>query len=295
LWLTFHHAKAKKFEGRMYRLFETGKREEARIVQNLRSIGCEVHADDGSSQYAFRALGGHFAGSMDAVITGYHEAPKKWIVVEMKTHSAKSFKDLLEKKVQASKPMHYAQMQTYMGTSGIDRALYFAVNKDTDDIYTEYLHFDQAEFERLRIRAERIIKAAEPPLKISNDPSWYQCKMCDMADICHGTEAPEVNCRTCCHSTPDTVAGGWSCVRKGTANAVCSDHRYIPALLENFAEMTDANEAGNWVKYRNKLTGANFYNGDLSSSEIHACHDKRALGDDGVHALRHELGAVICN
>jgi hypothetical protein len=74
---------------------------------------------------------------------------------------------------------------------------------------------------------------------------------------------------------------------------VCSDHRYIPALLENFAEMTDANEAGNWVQYRNKLTSMTFFNGDFSSAEIYACTDKSALGDPGVVEIRKTLLAEI--
>lgn len=294
LWLVFRWAKKQKFPGRMLRLFETGKMEEKRICQNLRMIGCEVHEDDGTGQYRVSALGGHFGGSMDAVINGYPEAPKQWMPVEMKTHNAKSFNELVEKRLQAAKPMHYSQLTTYMGLSEMTKSgLYFAVNKDTDDIYIERIHFDQAEFDRLMARAARVINANEPPLRISNDPSWYQCKMCHMAEICHGTEVPEVNCRTCAHSTPNTSTGKWDCARHGEAKAACSDHRYIPILLENIGEVVDASEEHNWVCYKNKLTGNEFYNGDLSSKEIHACHDKRALGDKQVNDFRYELGGEI--
>lgn len=300
LWYVFHHAASKSFGGRMLRLFNTGKREESRIIDDLRAIGCEVFADDGTSQFRVSAIGGHFAGSMDAVLHNYHEAPTQYIVCEMKTHNAKSFKELTEKRVEKAKPMHYAQMQVYMGLSGMTRALYFAVNKDTDDIYTEYLHFDQQEFDRLYARAARIISASEPPMRISQDPSWFQCKLCDSNAVCHGTAAPEVNCRTCAHSTPNTTSGDWECAKDhkctigcNDPSIYCSDHRYIPILLENFAEMTDANEKDNWVKYRNKLTGSEFYNGDLSSEEIFNCQDKQMLGDEGVQDLRHVLGAKV--
>ena len=293
LWYVFHWAKAKSFNGRMLRLFETGKREESRIIENLRSIGCEVWADDGTSQYRVSALGGHFAGSMDAVLHKYHEAPSPYVVCEMKTHNAKSFKELTEKRVEVAKPMHYAQMQVYMGLSGMTRALYFAVNKDTDDIYTEYVHFNQADYDSLYQRAVRVINANEPPLGISNDASWYQCRLCDMHSICHSDTAPEVSCRTCAHSTPNTSTGKWDCTRHGEAKSTCQDHRYIPVLLEQFAKMTDANEEQNWVRYENTLTGKTFYNGDLSSQEIRDCTDKRALGDDSVQSFRHELGGKI--
>jgi len=236
---------------------------------------------------------------MDAVVHRYHEAPKQYLVCEMKTHNAKSYKELTEKRVQAAKPMHYAQTQAYMGLSGMTRALYFAVNKDTDDIYTEYVHFDEEAFSRLVSRAERVITANEPPLRISQDPAWFQCKMCDMAPICHGTEAPEVNCRTCAHSTPNTKLGTWDCQAHEKHLSVsdqrdgCDQHRYIPILLETFAEMTDASEKDNWVKYKNRLTGNEFYNGDLSSDDIYNCADKRALGDPSVNSLRYELDGKL--
>lgn len=293
LWYIFRHAISKKFPGRMLRLFDTGKREEARIIEDLRNIGCEVFADDGSSQYRVKSIGGHFAGSMDAVLHGYHEAPTQYLVCEMKTHNAKSFKELTEKRVEKAKPLHYAQMQTYMGLSGMNRALYFAVNKDTDDIYTEYLHFDPQEFERLHARAARIIGASEPPLRLSEDPSWFQCRLCDSHPVCHGTTAPEVSCRSCAHSTPNTESGKWDCTPHGEANATCEDHRFIPVLLERFAKMVDANEQQNWVKYENLKTGKHFYNGDLSSQEIYSCQDKSMLGDDAAQSFRHELGAKI--
>ena len=293
LWLVFRWAKAQKFEGRMLRLFETGKREEPRIVENLRAIGCEVWADDGTGQYRVSALGGHFGGSMDAVVHSYHEAPTQHMPVEMKTHNAKSFKDLVTKHVREAKPMHFSQMMIYTGLSEMHSALYFAVNKDTDDIYTERVKLDKAEFDRLMTRAKRVITANEPPLRISNDPSWFECKYCNMHGLCHGIAAPEVNCRTCAHSTPNIDNGGWECARHGEAISTCNDHRYIPILLEKFARVTDANEEQNWVKYENTLTGNEFYNGDLSSEEIHACHDKRALGDPGVQEFRHELDARV--
>ena len=49
LWYSFHHCKLPAFSGRMLRLFETGQREEERIIRNLRSAGLQVwdRGDDG--------------------------------------------------------------------------------------------------------------------------------------------------------------------------------------------------------------------------------------------------------
>ena len=174
LWLTFRWVDSKKFHGRMLRLFETGQLEEARLVANLRRIGVEVHevTPDGK-QWRVSALGGHFGGSLDGAALGLPEAPKTWHVLEFKTHNDKSFSALARDGVQKAKPEHYAQMLTYMGLTGMERAMYMAVNKNDDTIYTERVEFDPVEFAKIMARAERVINATEPPLRCSNDPSWW--------------------------------------------------------------------------------------------------------------------------
>lgn len=58
----------------------------------------EVDPETGR-QFRVEAHGGHFGGSLDAVALGPLEAPKTWHVVEFKTHSAKSFAELVAKGV----------------------------------------------------------------------------------------------------------------------------------------------------------------------------------------------------
>jgi hypothetical protein len=288
LWMTFRWVEDKKFTGRMLRLFETGQLEEARLIANLRRIGVQVHeSTPEGKQWRVEDIGGHFGGSMDGACVGLPEAPKTWHVTEMKTHNDKSFNDLLKNKVQKSKPQHWAQMQVYMGLTGMDRALYMAVNKNTDDIYIERVEFDPVEFAKLKARAERVISAAEPPLRISNDPSWYVCKMCDFHEHCHGEAAPQVNCRTCAHSTPFTTGkdGEWICEDMKTPIGLiaqregCSQHRYIPILLERFAKQKDCIDGD--VVYETEA--GEFINGDgeasLTSHEIRACQQKVMLPD----------------
>ena len=290
LWMTFRWVDAKKFPGRMLRLFETGQLAEARFTANLRRIGVEVHdtTPDGK-QWRVSDLGGHFAGSMDGAGRGFPEAPKTWAVLEYKTHGEKSFNELVKNKVQKAKPQHYAQMQVYMGYTGMERAMYMAVNKNTDDLYTEWVHFDPVEFAKLKARAERVVTANEPPLRISNDPSWFVCKMCDFHEHCHGEKAPAVNCRTCAHSTAELDGDSrWTCAIQGHGaldvptsiqRTGCSQHRYIPILLEKFATQTDYVNGD--VVYTDG-TGATFANGDgpgaLTSQEIRTAESKSMLG-----------------
>ena len=172
LWLTFRWAERKDHSGRILRLFQTGSFEEPRFTADLRRIGVEVHETDPTgSQWRVNAYGNHFGGSMDAAGVGFPEAPKTWHVVEYKTHGEKSFKELQEKQVRLAKPEHYAQMQIYMGLTGMDRAAYLAKNKNTDELYFERIEFDQDAFKKLMERATRIIIAPEPPARCAQVPS----------------------------------------------------------------------------------------------------------------------------
>lgn len=320
IWYDFRWATTQSFEGRILRLFETGHMAEARFVADLRGIGCTVYDTDPTTgkQWSFvdHTCGGHLRGNADAIISGgLPEAPKSPCLVEMKTHSAKSFAHLAANGVAESKPQHMAQMQLYMhwtiqlfGEDGCRRALYIAVNKDTDALYSERLHYDKTLAEQLVEKARAIITAAEPPQRLSEDQTYYECKFCIHHAVCHGTEAPNVNCRTCAHATPDMERGNacWTC-NCGTDNPLvtlpeqhqrhgCDKHRYIPVLLANFAKPVDCID-GN-VTYQDR-SGGTFINGDggFSSKEIRSCQDKAALssmlGDPWVADLRASLGAVV--
>jgi hypothetical protein len=214
LWYSFRWALVRKWEARMLRLFNRGHLEEARFVALLRMIGVHVWTHDANGkQYRFSDPGGHFSGSTDGVIQGIPEAPDTALLVEYKTHSAKSFAKLVENGVRNTKFEHFVQMQIYMGSLGLPGALYLSVNKDDDDLYGELVAFDQGIYERNRKRAHDIIRSFLPPPRISQSPGWFQCKFCDYSQVCH-FEAPLArSCRSCQSATP--VEGGWRCERYG--------------------------------------------------------------------------------
>ena len=255
LWYGFRWTTRHRFCGRMLRLFETGQREEARLVANLRRIGATVLEVDPETGRQFRvaAHGGHFGGSLDGLALNLPEAPKTWHVLEFKTHSHKSFTALAAKGVEESKPQHFAQMQVYLHLGGLTRALYLAVDKDTDDLYAERVRADGTVAEGLLAKAGRIIFSSGPPPRISEDPAWFQCRLCEHAPLCHGSPEPvlpEIHCRTCLHSTP--VEGGWRCERHDRAltdtdqRAGCPQHLFLPPLVP--APQVDAGE--DWVEYQ---------------------------------------------
>lgn len=295
LWYTFRWAKTPTFDGRMLRLFNRGQLEEARFVEELRGIGATVYEvdPDTGNQIRVSAVDGHFGGSCDGVGTGLPEAPKSYAVLEFKTHSNKSFTDLKAKGVKASKPEHYAQMTVYGERLDLDRALYLAVNKDTDEIYSEWIHIDKDFAEQLLAKAERIIHAPTPPEKLSKDPAYFQCKFCDYWDVCHQDKVPEPNCRTCCNATP-AEAGAWKCSLKAAEIsekeqlAGCDGHLYIPGLI-TYAEIVDGGE--NHVEYK-KADGSSFTNGSAPgqylSKELFVL-DPSMAGDKFIDQLKEEF------
>ena len=304
LWLTFRWAGVEQFSGRLLRLFDTGQREEARLIEDLRRIGVQVvdRQPDGR-QFKVEACGGHFGGSMDAAGVGFPEAPRTWHVIELKTSNTKAFKQLQKDGVRAAKPMHFAQMQIYMHLTEMERAAYLCVSKETDDIYFERIERDDVEAARLMERAAAIVFAAEPPTGLSADPAWWECKFCPFHAHCHGTAAPAPTCRSCAHATP-LRGGGWACeepkrprpLDTAAQRAGCESHRVIPILLRNWADPIDAQDGA--VVYRNTLTGNEFVNGPhpdgYSSAELHACADKAAVGEADLKAFRDEFeGEVV--
>lgn len=308
LWYSFRWATKSAHSGRILRLFARGQREEDVLVDLLRKAGIEVHPADPATDEQFRvsAVGGHFGGSLDGAGVGFVEAPEKWHVLEFKTHNDKSFKQLVKDGVEKAKPEHFAQMQSYMALTGMDRAFYFAVNKNDDQIYAERVRHSAKISDEIIEKAKRIIVSDNPLEKISQDPAWYQCKFCDHHTLCHAKAVPPVSCRTCIHATPELNGQGrWTCGAHGQdltiedqSNA-CPSHAYLPSLLSNWATATDAKGVN--IEYLNTLNNQHFLNGPgtdidtetYTSLELAAATDLAIIGAPAIDEVRREFGGRI--
>jgi hypothetical protein len=274
--------------------------EEATIVSDLRAIGVDVR--NTSAQQTRVDLGCHVSGSLDAIIeSGVPEAPKKRHVAEFKTHSAKSFSDLEKNGVEKSKPEHFVQMQLYMHGTEIDRALYLAVCKDDDRIYTERLAYDKAVALKAIERGHRLALDDRMPPPISTDPSWYRCKFCDAHEFCHETKITKhVNCRTCAHSTakPDST---WHCAKWDDIIPVdaqrkgCESHVLHPDLVPwQRKDGPDEYTAVYQIDEVNVANGDPENEGVLASTELLANASACANGEwKQLHDLRKQFGGRI--
>lgn len=301
LWLKFHWAETDAFDGRMARLFDTGHREEARLLQELRDIGCKVYdRTPEGGQFGVSSVGGHFRGHLDAIVEGLPEAPKTPHLVDVKTIKYKKFDELLKKGMRSLYPKYWAQAHGYMGHMELKRAMFVFVCKDDDRIHVERFDYEPASFKAYEDRAARIVNAATPPPRISEDPAWFECKFCQFQPLCHGELAPQVNCRTCTHSTARLDGDArWVCERYDCDLPIenqrqgCADHRFIPILLERLGTFEDFDGSLALYVMDDKTQ---FANGDppdgFTSEEIRAAGGKAMLRDRRVRDLREEFSTA---
>jgi hypothetical protein len=306
LWYSFRWCVREKFTTDQLWRFEDGHRSEDVMAARLRLVpGVHLMTIDPRSgqQFEYVDLGGHFRGHSDGLITGLLQAPKALHVWEAKATDEAKHAKLVELKIEGEKTalkqwdgVYYAQAVMYMAYAEATRhyltastsgaRAWIGVRTDTN------LHFANL----LREKAERVIKSKVPLTRISDKAELYLCKWCVAQWICHGSEMPAVNCRTCAHATPemDTASGRWSCARwnknltPDDQRAGCPSHRYIPALVK-FGEAVDADEEANWIEYQMR-DGRTFRNGGAgpnayTSDELRVIQPAM-IGDPAAAALR---------
>lgn len=214
VYYSFRWFTLKLFPARLMRLFNRGHLEEGRFIAMLLMIGCQVYQQDvEGKQYTISDAYGHFGGSGDGVVIGLPDVPEGApALMECKTHGDKSFQDLLAKGMRTAKHEHYVQMQVYMRKMGLFYGLYFAVNKNTDEIYMEIVEVDVQTAEQYLDRGTKIVFLRTPPKRISETSSFWKCKFCDHRPVCHLGAIPYKSCRTCIHSVPLTDnSKDWGC------------------------------------------------------------------------------------
>ena len=174
------------------RTFDIGHRLEDLVIHWLRIAGFYVITrDDNDEQFGFSTADGKIAGHVDGIIQAF---PKEingcnHSLLEIKTMNNKNWNDTAKRGVLVSKPIYYAQVQLYMAymPGEMQQCLFVALNKDTSELYFEMIAFDADAAQKYSDRAAQIIKASEKnellPC-ISNDPSFYLCKMCSFGEQC---------------------------------------------------------------------------------------------------------------
>ena len=176
IWYEFQGAKSSPIPNKIRRTWEIGNRLEGMIIQLLRDAGLDVNESQTEYQHAEMP---YFRGHCDGVIVNYNA------LLEIKTAKHSSFSVFVKKGVKKWFPKYYAQMQAYMGMSGIHKAYMLVLNKDTSELWDELVQFDPETYQRLSEVAQLVYETPIPPPRISGSPIWFQCKMCRFNKECH--------------------------------------------------------------------------------------------------------------
>jgi hypothetical protein len=266
IWYAFRWAAIPWFSADTIKKFEDGHHCEDAQARRLRRVqGLDLWTIDPDTGKQFEAVlyDGHFKGRIDGLVLGLIQSPKRPAIWEHKATDETKLRKLEKLKAEHGEKnalhewdyRYWATAQCYMRCFEIDRH-YLTVSspggRRTISCRTEY---DAAEAEKLLARADRLIKADRAPPRISEDPSWYQCKMCDFHAVCHQGAPAAVTCRSCLFSSP-MPAGHWECAKfelpmdRDEQRLACSQHLFLPSLVNG--EQIDASDDGEWVEYRLK-------------------------------------------
>lgn len=211
LWYIFRWVKIEQFDGRMKRLFQVGNDAEPRFIKYIEGIGFKVWAHDPQTnkQFETRSCNGHFGGKSDGIATKYDIT----FQLEFKTNgTGAGFVDVETKGLLKAKPKHWAQINHYAYEYKIKYGLYLIENKNDSDIIVQIVELDWQYGQQLENKARDIIESKYPPQRISEQPSYYECKWCFARNICHYNEPVDNNCRSCKNAVPVEDAQ-WQCIK----------------------------------------------------------------------------------
>lgn len=196
------------FSGRTYRIFDHGHDAEDRVAEYLLLAGFDLRTQkEGGGQWGFGLLKteenplGMIRGHADGVIVAVPpeleeympELPALW---ENKSLNDTRWKAVARGGVREAEWEYYVQVQVYMACLAVLRrdprppapALWTAINKNTQEIYSELIPFHEATARHALQRAEAVVTAArvEDLPRIAREPTDFRCRFCDWQAQCWG-------------------------------------------------------------------------------------------------------------
>ena len=263
-WYRFRFASREKFDAATLKRFADGFAVEDVMANRLRmvpGVTLETH-DKNGNQFRYVDHDGHFSGHCDGKITGILQAPSKKHIWECKATGEKKFNEFKKIKAEIGEkqtlrkwnPTYWVQALLYMFYEGTDRHYTTVCTPGARDEISCRTEADTAEAIRHIGNAKRIISSSEPLGKLSNNPSYFECRYCSFSGICHGGDMPDRNCRTCLHSSA-IADGQWHCNRWGKRLTLdeqiagCPAHLLLPKLVPG--EVIEATERSITYKLSN--------------------------------------------
>lgn len=221
-WYAFRWAKLPRFDGQKTRQFERGNAEETIFINKLSLAGFQVDAIDPmrvkrgkrNVQYKIAGLCGHLNGYIDGKIMHPQLTFGQWVLAEVKSMNNRRWGGFKRKGVLASDEKYAAQIMISLELTKLPWCLFFAINADTGELYTEIVEYSETVANITYAKARTVKESRQRPARKSDSAAWHGCKMCDYADICHRKASVDVNCRSCIHAIA-IDNGEWACEKWG--------------------------------------------------------------------------------
>jgi CRISPR/Cas system-associated exonuclease Cas4 (RecB family) len=303
LWYDFRRCSKVIFDAAALKRFKDGFMGEALQAERLRMVeGIQLATlKHTGEQYGFALFNGHFKGHYDGIIMGLLQAPKTPHIWEHKQSGDPVFNKLVKLKEKNEKEAlenwngtYYAQALLYMYAEDLTRHYLTCSTPGGRKTVSVRTDANPEKAEEIIEKADRIIFKKTPPVKMSDDPTYYECKYCDHYDICHQDKVPVANCRNCIWSEP-RKEGGWLCKKYDKeATELCESHLYIPEAMPYEKLGTDSETES--IIYTTKL-GKTFRNGPQDqdsylSTELENLPEN-LIGDQNMAEYRNKFDTTI--
>jgi len=185
IWYGLHNIQGNAISPQLRTTFKIGKILENMILDDVGKLGFELERPEEINNYLFCREENLqiFQGHMDAILYLNRDCP---VVFEAKTCKNSSFNSFKKDGLRAWSQTYFAQLQSYMGMTGIHSACLLALNKDTSEYHHEWVDYDDIYYHELVAKACDISDATEPPERINKSPLYYVCASCRFKEVCHG-------------------------------------------------------------------------------------------------------------
>lgn len=178
----------REVEGRVARLFDMGHHFEPLVAGWFRAAGYDLVTHDASGeQFGWALDGGRIKGHIDGVFLAgpVGRFPCLW---ENKGLKAKKWAKLVASGLRDAQWDYFVQCQGYMQQMDLAEhpALFTALNKDTSELYVEFVKFDPEVAAEAIARGQKVVRTSKPQQldRVAKDPSDYRCKFCDWRERC---------------------------------------------------------------------------------------------------------------
>jgi PD-(D/E)XK nuclease superfamily len=181
-----------EFNGQQLCVFAMGHYLETLVVEWLQQAGFVIQArNEQGEQFSFTVADGRISGHIDGIITSAPEGYNYPALFECKTMNAKAWRETVKHGIAVSRPVYFAQVQLYMAYMQLTEApaLLTVLNKDTAELYHEWVSFAADVAQKYSDRAVQILQACdagEMLPRLSQDQNFFMCKLCNYNQTCFG-------------------------------------------------------------------------------------------------------------